>query len=189
MTRFLSIAALVCGLCAAVGVAQTSAPKTKKAPAAPPADPAVIDAAGYAAIVARHRSKPLMVNFWATWCEPCREEFPMVNELAQKYAPAGLRVVGVSLDGDAELELVRRFLARTKPVFPNYRRKEGPEEPFINSVDRTWRGAIPATFFYDGNGRIVARLVGEHKRPEFEAAIEDLLRRASLSPPSAANPR
>lgn len=185
-TRFSACAAagLACLLAAATASAQSSKAPAKKpgrpaAPAEAVTDPQVIDAAGYQQALASHRGKPVMVNFWATWCEPCREEYPMVNELARKYAPQGLVVLGVSLDDDGEMDLVRRFLARTKPVFANYRKKPGPEEPFINSVDAKWSGAIPATFFYAPNGRAVARLVGEHKREEFEAALRDLLRRSA----------
>lgn len=181
MARNLSAWGLVCLLLAATLAAQSPPGKSGKKAEAPAADPVVIDAPAYAALVAKHRGKPVMVNFWATWCEPCREEFPMVNELAQKHAPQGLVVLGVSLDDDGEVVLVRRFLARIKPVFPIYRKKPGREEPFINSIDPKWSGAIPATFFYDREGRLVARLVGEHTREEFETSIQDLLRRSSSS--------
>ena len=101
----------------------------------------------------------------------------MVNELAQKYASQGLVVLGVSLDDDGELTMVRRFLGRVNPVFRNYRKKPGNEEAFINAIDRKWSGAIPATFFYAPDGQRVSRLVGEHKREEFEKAIQELLAR------------
>ena len=123
-----------------------------------------IDAQGYKDLLVRRRGRPVMVNFWATWCEPCRDEYPMINDLARTYAPQGLAVVGISLDDDAEMGLVRRFLARMKPIFPNYRKKPGNDEPFINSVSAEWSGAIPATFFYDRDGWQQARLVGEYNR-------------------------
>jgi thiol-disulfide isomerase/thioredoxin len=116
-----------------------------------------------------------MVYFWATWCEPCREEYPMLVEVARQYAPKGLVVFGISLDEDAEVTLARRFLERNRPDFPNYRKRPGNEEAFINAVDPKWTGAIPATFFYSRAGREVGRLIGEHKREEFERAIQALL--------------
>ena len=82
-----------------------------------PGDPKMIDAQGFQKIVQEHRGKALLVNFWATWCEPCRDEYPMLNELAKQYAPKGLQVVGVSMDDDGDLILMRRFLARYKPIF------------------------------------------------------------------------
>src|SRR5207245_7486442 len=104
----------------ALAVAQTSAPK----------DPELIDIQGYQKILQQYKGKPLLVNFWATWCEPCRDEYPMLNALAKQYAPQGLKVVGVSLDQDGDLILMRRFLVRYKPLFPNYRRKAGEETDF-----------------------------------------------------------
>lgn len=181
MMRRLTTWTLALVVAAGALAAQSPAPKSGKKAAAPTADPEIIDQAGYASVLSKHRGKPVMVNFWATWCEPCREELPMVSELAEKYAPQGLVVFGVSLDDDGEIELVRRFLARVQPVFPNYRKKPGYEEPFINSIDRKWTGAIPATFFYDPSGRQVTKLVGEHRREKFEAAIQDLLKRSKDS--------
>jgi thiol-disulfide isomerase/thioredoxin len=135
----------------------------------------VIDADQYIAKVAGHHGKPLMVAFWATWCEPCRDEYPMVIELARQYQPKGLAVFGVSLDDDAEESLALRFLAKTNPVFPNFRKKPGKEDEFINRVDTKWSGVLPATFFYDPQGHVVARLFGEQKREAFVAAIEQTL--------------
>lgn len=177
----LAVAATV-GLALLPGAAsaQRATPAKKaRAPkrAAAIADPAVIDLATYNELLARHRGKWVMVNFWATWCEPCRDEFPMVNELAQRYAGQGLHVIGISLDEDGQINLVRRFLARVNPVFPNYRKRPGADEAFINGVNQGWTGAIPATFFYAPDGQRAGKLVGEHKREDFERTIQQLLER------------
>ncbi len=116
----------------ALAAAQTPAPK----------DPGLIDTQGYQKLLEQYKGKPLLVTFWATWCEPCRDEYPMLNELAKQYAPQGLKVVGVSLDQDGDLILMRRFLARYKPVFPNYRKKKGEEDAFVQAVLPGWNGSI-----------------------------------------------
>jgi len=163
-----------------------SLPLSAQHPAVKPAvpDPALIDLAGYQKVLAEQRGKPVWVNFWATWCEPCRDEFPIVNELAKKYAAHSLVVIGISLDDDGEMTLVRRFLARNQPVFRNYRRLPGREEAFINGVSTKWSGAIPASFFYARDGRLLKYLVGEHTREEFEATVRELLEasRSSTGP-------
>lgn len=144
----------------------------------PPQDPQLIDAQGYQKLVRQHHGKPLMINFWATWCEPCRDEYPMLNELAKQYAPKGLRVVGVDSDQDGDLILMRRFIARYKPVFPNYRKKPGKpddEASFNQSVLPGWRGELPATFVYDKDGRLVAHFFGARDRETYEAVIHKLL--------------
>lgn len=164
-------------LCAAAALGLAASPQSKpKAPAkAPMADPAVIDQQGFRELLERHRGEPLVVTFWATWCEPCREGYPMLNELARQYAPQGLVVLGISLDEDSEITLVRHFLARYKPAFPNYRKRPGNEEAFAHAVNPKWNGAIPATFFYSRDARQQALLVGEHTRAEFERAIRAVL--------------
>ena len=150
-----------------------TAQKTKVAPTNP--DPPLVDLTGYQKLLLGQRGKPVLVNFWATWCDPCRDEYPMVNDLARKYAAQGLVVIGVSLDDEGEMTLVRRFLARNAPVFRNYRKVPGKEELFINGVNPKWSGAIPASFFYARDGRLLKYLVGEHTREEFEAIVRVLL--------------
>jgi len=149
----------------ALAAAQTPAPK----------DPELIDTQGYQKLLQQYKGKPLLVTFWATWCEPCRDEYPMLNELAKQYAPQGLKVVGVSLDQDGDLILMRRFLARYKPVFPNYRKKKGDEDAFVQAVLPKWDGAIPASVFYAKDGQQIGHLLGAGDHDTYEAAIKMLL--------------
>lgn len=135
----------------------------------------IIDAQGYQKLLEENRGKPLLVTFWATWCEPCRDEYPMLNELAKQYAPQGLKVVGVNLDDDGDLILMRRFMARYKPVFTNVRKKKGGEAEFVEAVLPGWKGAIPASFFYARDGRQIGHLLGENSRDTYDAAIRMML--------------
>ena len=150
-----------------------------------PRDPELINLQGFQKILQQYRGKALVVTFWATWCEPCRDEYPMLNELAKQYAPKGLRVVGVNLDDDGDLILMRRFLARYKPIFPNYRNMPGEQvefRTFTQSVLAGWTGALPATFFYDRDGRQVGHFLGEKSRKEYEDAIHGLLAGGGTGP-------
>ena len=149
------------------------APQSPKATS--PRDPQRIDAQGYQKLLEQYRGKALLVTFWATWCEPCRDEYPMLNELAKQYAPQGLKVVGVNLDDDGDLILMRRFLARYKPVFPNYRKNAGAEVEFRNAVQPGWNGSLPVSFFYGKDGRKVGQVIGEGTRETYETAIRSLL--------------
>ena len=164
-----------------LAVASTcAAPQAK-----PPRDPEVIDAQGYQRILERYHGKTVLVTFWATWCEPCRDEYPMLNELAKQYAPQGLHVVGINLDDDGDIILMRRFLMRYKPIFPNYRKRKGDEEAFNQSILPGWNGALPATFFYAKDGRQIGHVLGEGTRATYETAIRALLssgNSASLAP-------
>ncbi|HEV3420967.1 MAG TPA: TlpA disulfide reductase family protein [Candidatus Acidoferrum sp.] len=146
---------------------------TAQTPAAK--DPELIDTQGYQKLLQQYKGKPLLVTFWATWCEPCRDEYPMLNELAKQYAPQGLKVVGVSLDQDGDLILMRRFLARYKPIFPNYRKKKGEEDAFVQAVLPGWNGSIPASVFYAKDGQQIGHFVGAGDHDTYEAAIKMLL--------------
>jgi thiol-disulfide isomerase/thioredoxin len=141
----------------------------------PPKDPPLIDLQGYQKILQQHKGQPLLVTFWATWCEPCRDEYPMLNELAKQYAPQGLRVVGIDLDQEGDIILMRRFLARYKPVFPNYRKSKGDENAFSNAVMAGWNGSLPASFFYARDGRQIGHLMGASDHDTYDAAIRMLL--------------
>ena len=140
-----------------------------------PRDPELIDAQSYQKILQQYKGQPLLVTFWATWCEPCRDEYPMLNELAKQYAPKGLQVVGVNLDQDGDIILMRRFLARTKPVFPNYRKKKGEEEAFAQFVMAGWNGSLPASFFYSKDSRQVAHILGAADQDTYEGVIRSLM--------------
>src|ERR1700682_610715 len=169
MTMLKAIAAVV--LCFAT--ASAAIPQASKRPAA--RDPEVIDAKEYQKLVQSYQGKPLLVTFWATWCEPCRDEFPMLNELKKQYTTQGLQVVGVNLDDDGDLILMRRFLVKYKPAFLNYRKKAGAESAFVKAVLPGWSGAIPASFSYAKDARQIGHLLGANNRETYEAAIRMLL--------------
>src|SRR6202795_3244119 len=141
----------------------------------PPKDPELLDTQGYQKLLQQYRGKPLLVTFWATWCEPCRDEYPMLNELAKQYAPQGLKVVGVSLDQDGDLILMRRFLARYKPILTNYRKKNGEEGALVEAVLPGWNGSIPASVYYAKDGQQLGHFVVPIDHDTSKAAIKILL--------------
>jgi thiol-disulfide isomerase/thioredoxin len=146
--------------------------------AAGPADPQLIDLAGYRQLIAKYKGKPLVVNFWATWCEPCRDEYPMIVELAKEFKPQGVSVIGVDMDDESDMNLVRRFIARTQPQFPNYRQKPGIDlDAFYDGVNPEWKGTMPQTIFYGRDGQILGFFLGTRPQPVFEQAF-----RATLGP-------
>jgi thiol-disulfide isomerase/thioredoxin len=164
---------------------QSAAPKPKPPQAAKPASAqalSLIDLAGYNKLLADHRGKPLLVTFWATWCEPCRDEYPLVNQIAKDYASKGLVVLGVDMDDDSAATLIQHFLERNKPVFPNVRKKMGHEDAFVRGVNPQWKDEMPANFFYAADGRLLGFIIGGHTREEFDKIINTVLAAGSSSP-------
>ncbi len=136
----------------------------------------LIDLAGYQRLVAKYKGQPVLVNFWATWCVPCRTEYPMLVGLAKEYQSKGVVFLGVSYDQQQDLGAEEGFLAMYRPVFPNYRQQPGIDAAAFNrGVDHLWNGELPSTIFYRRNGSLLMQFYGRRPRAEFEKAIQSLL--------------
>jgi len=123
--------------------------------------------AGAEAILAEVRkpgASAVLVNVWATWCAPCREEFPDLLHVARDLAPKGLRLVLVSVDFPGAEEETTRFLTSEGVDFPTFLRT-GKDEAFVDGLEPQWSGAIPATFLYDANGKLVQFWEGKASYP------------------------
>jgi len=161
---------------AAFVVRQPQTVTANSGPGVEPGDPTLIDLAAYDDLVARYRGKAVMVNFWATWCGPCRTEYPEVVELAKEYGPQGLIVLGVTLDEDSDIGLVRKFLATYHPDFPNFRQRPGIDpDAFYQGVNPQWRGTMPQTDFYARDGHMARFFIGDKPRDAFVQAIRLIL--------------
>jgi thiol-disulfide isomerase/thioredoxin len=135
-----------------------------------------INAEELQALLRRDGSRPLLVNYWATWCDPCREEFPDLVKIDQEYRAKGLDFIAVSLDDLADINTgVPKFLRTMKATMPVYLLNVPDPEPVINAVDPRWGGAMPATFLYNSKGEVVYKCFGRVKTDELRAAIEKLV--------------
>jgi peroxiredoxin len=115
------------------------------------------------------KGKVVVLDFWATWCPPCRSEIPGYVELQKKYGDAGLAIVGVSLDrGDTGV--VKKFIEEQKI---NYLIVMGGDEivDAFGGVE-----AIPTTFIIDRDGTVRFRKVGAMEHAEFEAKLKPFLK-------------
>ena len=127
----------------ALATAKSPAPKPRPA-----------EAGTVLAEVRKPGASAVLVNVWATWCLPCREEFPDLMKVARELSPRGLRLVLVSADfPEAEAEVIA-FLTEHGVNFETLI-KTGKDEAFVNGLDQRWSGALPVTFLYDGHGKLV----------------------------------
>ncbi len=134
-----------------------------------------VDESGLHEVLRKNRGGVVVLNFWATWCEPCREELPDLVRLYRTYQERGLHLVFLSMDELDQRDKVQQFLKANQVDFVTYVRTEGDFESLVNSIDPNWIGAIPATFVYDRQGKRVKTLVGGHKFEVFEKAIQPFL--------------
>jgi len=144
--------------------------------AAAPAERMIpLDEAVYANLLASHKGKVLLVNFWATWCEPCRAEMPALVRLAQQLGPKGFQLVTVSADELEDEKAALEFLRKARVPGPFYLKSVKSDDRFITSVDAKWSGALPASFLFDRSGRKMRSFVGEVEISAVEAAIRKIL--------------
>jgi len=120
-------------------------------------------------------TRPLLINFWATWCDGCREEFPDLVKIDNDYR-GKLNFVSITLDEITEINTaVPEFLKKMKAQMPVVLLNVKDPEPAIHAVDATWDGALPATYLYDKDGNVVFKHFGAIKPAELRKAIDTQL--------------
>ena len=123
-----------------------------------------------------HRGKVVVVNFWATWCEPCREEMPDLVRFYRDHRGQGLRLVLISADDDDQRAEVTRLLGALGFDGPAFI-KRGNDMTFIDALDPKWKGALPATFLFDGRGAKKQAWLGSVTYDDLRARVSGLLNR------------
>ena len=134
-----------------------------------------VEAATLKAILKKKRGKAVMINLWATWCVPCREEFPDLIKLYGKYRAKGLELILVSVDDPQQRGQVEAFLKENGVTFPTYISAEQSYEALIDFLDPDWIGGFPTTFVIDRKGRLTRSLVGGQNYQVFHKAVASLL--------------
>ena len=158
-------------------VAQRKTPAKTPVKKTAPASPAkAINAEEMQALLKRDGKRPLLVNYWATWCDPCRDEFPDLVKIDTDYRAKGLDFIAITLDDLVDIKTaVPKFLGEMKAKMPVYLLNVSDPEPAINAIDAAWGGALPATFLYDKNGSVVYKRFGRVNTAELRTAIDNLV--------------
>ncbi len=114
------------------------------------------------------RGKAVLLNFWATWCEPCKIEMPWFVDLQKEYGPEGLQIVGVAMD-DSGAEDIAKFAQKMGVNYPILIGKE--------AVGDSYGGVqfLPATFYIDRDGKVVDKIFGLKGRGEIEDDVKKIL--------------
>jgi thiol-disulfide isomerase/thioredoxin len=159
------------------GAANASPSGTEASEASPPAprpvpstlpDVSLPDLAGTTRSLRSFGGRPLIVNFWATWCAPCRREIPLLRELRQRYRAERLEVVGIAIDFHPAIE---QYLRQTPIDYPLLM---GDKDGLTVAEQFGVQTVLPFSVFADAAGSIVAVKVGELHREEADFILSEI---------------
>lgn len=120
------------------------------------------------------KGRPLLVNFWATWCVPCREEFPELIEIDRDYR-GKIDFIIISLDDPVEIGRdVPAFLKEMGSTMTPFLLRTQDESAVIGAISDTWQGGLPFTVLYDAEGSVVHARQGKIRVPVVRAALDQL---------------
>jgi len=149
-----------------MGLAAASFAQTKLTP---------VDDAGFTKLLAAHKGRVVLVDFWATWCKPCRKEMPELVQLEQKLRARGFDLVTISNDAPEQQAAALKVFKEDGVQGTPYWKNVADDDKFYDSIDPKWGGALPAVFLYDKSGKKVKSFIGETPVKDMEAAIAKLL--------------
>jgi thiol-disulfide isomerase/thioredoxin len=135
----------------------------------------LVDLQGKKVSLADYKGRPVLVNFWATWCSPCKLEMPWFEEFRQKYGPQGFEILGIAED-DAGKDEIAKAVKRINVSYPILL-TNGKVAPLYGGVDY-----LPESFYVDRNGIVQSQTAGLGSKDEIEANIQRLLGKAAGAP-------
>jgi len=150
--------------------ADPSAPQSQIQSGAALAALKLADLDGKTRTLAEWKDRVVVVNFWATWCAPCREEMPEFSHISQEYAAKGVQFVGIGIDTPVN---VKKFMTETPVAYPLVV-GAGDAMQAAATIGNNLM-ALPFTAVLDRQGQVVQTKLGKMKRPELEAAIQRAL--------------
>jgi thiol-disulfide isomerase/thioredoxin len=113
----------------------------------------------------------VLVNFWASWCEPCKVEFPNIMAIKNRHAREGLKVIFISIDDPADLKSAEDFLRQHQVNFPTFYKGQQSLK-FVNEIYPPWTGSIPMTLLFGKDLKIVDAWEGDTSLEEFETRVQ-----------------
>ncbi|MCX5646457.1 MAG: redoxin domain-containing protein [Phycisphaerae bacterium] len=142
-----------------------------------PAALGTTDLEGVKKLLRNDGKKLRLINIWASWCPPCRAEFPDLVEIYRMYRGRDFEMVGISVDGADTKGNVPAFLEKNQASYPNRVYSDTDVQALINVVDAKWEGAIPYTLIVKPGGEVLYRHLGEIEPLEVKKAIVEYVGR------------
>ncbi|HEY1760119.1 MAG TPA: TlpA disulfide reductase family protein [Bryobacteraceae bacterium] len=129
----------------------------------------------YPRLIAAHKGHVVLVNFWATYCIPCRAEIPEMVKLADRLRARGLDFVSISADEPEQEPQARKFIVAAKVPGTLYIKSAEDDDKYAAGIHPRWGGELPASFIYDRTGKKVGAFMGEVPLKNIEDVIAKFL--------------
>jgi thiol-disulfide isomerase/thioredoxin len=114
------------------------------------------------------RGHPLVVNFWGTYCAPCKLEMPWLEEFSHKYAPDGFKVIGVTYDSEVGVPTISKDVKKLGVTYPILLSTPKSEKDYLSHTD-----ALPISFYVDKAGKIIEVTAGLGSKDQLEAVVKE----------------
>ncbi|HMU42531.1 MAG TPA: TlpA disulfide reductase family protein [Ignavibacteriaceae bacterium] len=134
-----------------------------------------LDSAKLSQLISIRYGRALFINVWATWCEPCIQEFPELVKTFNEYKTRNIDFVSLSVDQPEDDSIVVSTIKKFKAGFNVFIAAEKQSEKIINLLNSKWSGEVPATFIYDGNGKQEKIILGRRNFDFFKNSIDSVL--------------
>jgi thiol-disulfide isomerase/thioredoxin len=129
------------------------------------------DLAGKKVSLSDFKGRPLVVNFWATWCGPCRVEMPWFEEFEKKYASSGFQVLGVTYDVEAGKPTIERNVKQIGVTYPILLSTPKMEDVYLHDSE----AVLPISFYVDKAGKVVNVTAGLGSKDELEGMVKETI--------------
>jgi thiol-disulfide isomerase/thioredoxin len=128
------------------------------------------DLAGKKVSLSDYKGRPLVVNFWATWCGPCRLEMPWFEEFEKKYAGSGFEVLGVTYDVEAGKPAIEKSVKQLGVTYPILMSTPKEEDAYLHDSE-----VLPMSFYVDATGKVIDVTAGSGSKDELEAMVKETI--------------
>jgi len=130
----------------------------------------LVDLDGKKVSLSDFKGHPMVVNFWGTYCAPCKIEMPWLEEFSKKYASDGFQVVGVTYDAEVGKETIARNTQKLGVTYPILLSDPTIEEAYLKNTE-----VLPMSFYVDKTGKVIEVTAGAGSKDELEAMVKETI--------------
>jgi thiol-disulfide isomerase/thioredoxin len=126
------------------------------------------DLAGRKVSLGDFKGHPLVINYWGTYCPPCKLEMPWLEDLSKKYAPQGLDVVGITFDSEVGKDIISKDVQKLGVTYPILLSDPAAEKAYLSDSE-----VLPMSFYVDKSGKIIKVAAGASSKDDLEAMVKE----------------